>query len=135
MRPGDTEREYCASYGYVDHFLGAADAHSLGEGLFCPHCYPTHPNNPDPPEPAIDMRALRVLRAGRHSGRSFPSDSTIFVPLPEALWRPVSGGCLCDFCKEHPQRRPYWDTLAIAIKPTAREADTTWLVHMPEAHQ
>lgn len=132
-----TEREFCHVHGYTDHFDGRVfdDGVEVGHALHCPQCFPTHVDNPFPtPEPAIDMRHLRVLRESRHSGRSMPSPNTLFIPLPRELWRPVGTGCSCQWCCEHPDVRPYWDTLAVARDRVAGSSDTTWLVHMPEAH-
>ena len=72
-----------------------------------------------------DVRTLRVLRISR----------TIFIPLPASLWRPIdSAGCSCPYCLAHPDKPPYWDTLAVAAEPPEDGADCTWTVHMPEAH-
>jgi hypothetical protein len=70
----------------------------------------------------IDIRALRVVRRG----------STIFIPLPTALWRPIDPpGCSCVFCVEHPLHRPSClDTLALSADDPA--TSHTWMVHKPE---
>lgn len=53
-------------------------------------------------------------------------DGTMFVPLPLEVQRPVTGGCQCSYCKDHPDKTPMWDTLA--LHP---EQDVTWTVHYP----
>jgi hypothetical protein len=53
---------------------------------------------------------------------------TVFVALPAALHREIAGGCQCGFCKEHPDKTPMWDTLAI----DAAAERHTWVVHYPE---
>lgn len=63
---------------------------------------------------------------------------TIFIPLPRAMWRPIDGGCCCRYCsKDRTKTGPaFWDTLAVAADPAGMKGpDTTWTVHMPEAHR
>lgn len=59
--------------------------------------------------------------------------STIFLPLPRALWRETE--CGCEFCRSVPGRRSYWDTLAIAAnKPDVARPDIAWTIHRPAEH-
>jgi len=64
--------------------------------------------------------------------------NTVFVPLPVEAQSPISGGCGCDFCKSHPDRKPMWDTLVLADNPTTarkrKQSDTTHVCHYPEIH-
>lgn len=55
------------------------------------------------------------------------TDGTVFLPLPKSMHRPITGGCQCKFCHEHPDMTPMWDTLA--GHPDERH---TWVVHYPE---
>lgn len=54
-------------------------------------------------------------------------DGTVFLPLPEKMWRPVPFGCECTYCKAHPNKPPMWDTLA-----GHPDKEWTWVVHYPE---
>lgn len=73
------------------------------------------------------MREFSNLPVTRHG-------KTLFVPLPVSAQSPISGGCSCSFCTKHPDRKPMWDTLAIAADRPDHDRDTTWTVHFPEAH-
>jgi hypothetical protein len=53
---------------------------------------------------------------------------TLFVALPAELQRTIEGGCQCLYCKDHPDKPPMWDTLAIDAKAQRH----TWTVHYPE---
>ncbi len=81
------------------------------------------------------MTNLNGLPVTRYDSKA-TGCSTIFVPLPPALHRPIEGGCACEVCKARPDRTPMWDTLAIAAKPTKNTVqfhrDFTWTVHYPE---
>lgn len=59
------------------------------------------------------------------------SKSTIFMPLPPSLWRPIDGGCSCSWCEHHQHLVPMWDTLAVGDKAPSSGADYTWTVHHP----
>ena len=50
---------------------------------------------------------------------------TILIPLPRDQWRPIDGGCVCDYCLD--SEVSYWDTLAVSTKRSH-----SWTVHMPE---
>ncbi len=52
--------------------------------------------------------------------------TTLFVKLPMALRRPCDG-CFCEYCRNHPELEPMWDTLAMS--PDSNHA---WTVHYPE---
>lgn len=54
------------------------------------------------------------------------ADGTVLLNLPQTMWRPITGGCTCQFCKSHPDLFPSWDTLA--CHPDQRH---TWVVHNP----
>ena len=57
----------------------------------------------------------------------------VYMRLPAALQRPITGGCSCSFCRQHPDRTPAWDTLAITTRrPQQQSADHAWTVHMPD---
>jgi hypothetical protein len=59
--------------------------------------------------------------------------NTIFIRLPDALQRPIDGGCHCGYCKANPDKTPKWDALAVAAdKEHVDQPNTTWTVHMPE---
>jgi hypothetical protein len=51
---------------------------------------------------------------------------TLFIPLPEELWRSTGCCCNCEHCKG---RFSFWDTLAVS--PDQRYS---WIVHRPETH-
>lgn len=55
-------------------------------------------------------------------------DGTVFLPLPYAMRKPITGGCQCDYCKAHPHNVPCWDT--VAWNP--RQVTSSWSVHYPE---
>lgn len=55
---------------------------------------------------------------------------TMFVALPRSLRRDIDGGCVCNFCKAHPNEKPQWDTLA--VDSTAPDIGKAWPVHYPE---
>lgn len=90
-----------------------------------------------------------VLPADLNGARVYRSKdgSTIFVPLPKILWKPCGNGrCTCPVCRNafvdaqaiDPNAAypvPYWDTLAIAVKPKPENSDTVWIVHAPEYHR
>jgi hypothetical protein len=50
---------------------------------------------------------------------------TYFARLPASYQKPITWGCECSFCKQHPDRAPMWDTLAT-------DGVDTWVVHHPE---
>lgn len=74
-----------------------------------------------------ELNGMKIL--GQRNG-------TIFVRLPKELQRPIDG-CICSYCKEHPQEPPTWDTLALAVicnkNVSMKRNDTTFTVHMPDA--
>lgn len=55
------------------------------------------------------------------------SNGTTYIRLPAQLQRPTDG-CVCTYCKAHPERTPTWDTLAIPKGVPG----TAWTVHMPD---
>lgn len=60
--------------------------------------------------------------------------STIFIPLPRALWKSASfNPCACANCNGRPG---FWDTLAVAAQREGpgHAADVAWAVHRPEEH-
>lgn len=61
-------------------------------------------------------------------------NKTIFIELPKEAQRPIDGGCVCTFCKAHPDRKPMWDTLAVSAEypEYPGRTDTAWTVHYPE---
>jgi hypothetical protein len=54
-------------------------------------------------------------------------DGTVFISLPEHMQRPITGGCHCPYCRNHPHQLPAWDTLAAHA-----DERHTWVVHYPE---
>jgi hypothetical protein len=65
-------------------------------------------------------------------------ETAIFVPMPRKAWRKIDGGCSCVYCSaDGKPANAYWDTMAVCAEPPAKASnrcDTTWEVHMPEAH-
>ena len=56
---------------------------------------------------------------------------TLFVALPVDARRPIEGGCSCAYCKDHPDRTPTWDVLALPAKGDGWMIGRTWIVHYP----
>ena len=82
----------------------------------------------------IQMNGLRTELA--------TNKKTIFVALPAECWRPIEGGCGCDWCKAHPDQVPQWDTLVVNPVCGRRKgkidslySDYTSTCHYPEFSQ
>ena len=60
---------------------------------------------------------------------------TVFVALPPEAWRPISGGCGCDYCKAHPDKTPMWDTLLVNPTANGTYSDRTSTCHYPAFSQ
>ena len=72
------------------------------------------------------INGTRVTRSG----------ISIFIPLPVEMQTPIKGGCECSFCKEHPEKVPMWDTLAVyANAPDWIKDDTAVTIHYPELQE
>jgi hypothetical protein len=69
---------------------------------------------------------------GMHVVKVLPS--AIYLRIDPGLRRPIDGGCSCTYCRNHPDSRPMWDTLAIPLDPIGSTPDRrgTWTVHAPE---
>jgi hypothetical protein len=74
----------------------------------------------------INMNGLRTELA--------KNKKTIFIALPSECWRPIEGGCGCDWCKSHPDQVPQWDTLVVNPQPSKRPEYTS-VCHYPEFSQ
>jgi len=57
----------------------------------------------------------------------------VYMRIPADLQKPITGGCSCSFCRQHPDRTPMWDTLAVTTRaPKDGDHDHAWTIHMPE---
>jgi hypothetical protein len=61
-----------------------------------------------------------MIKSSMHKARGMT-----FVTLPYSLRKPINGGCSCDYCKDHPNATPAWDTVAT-------DGIDSWTIHYPE---
>ena len=74
----------------------------------------------------IKMLNREPPRIGKHAKGK---QSKVKQPKkPTELQRTIEGGCQCLYCKDHPDKPPMWDALAIDAKARCH----TWTVHYPE---
>lgn len=71
------------------------------------------------------MKSLNGIAVNRRS-------NTLFVPLPRSAWVEIEGGCSCSACTAAGFKIAFWDTMAVAEKPSNNQNDTTWMIHAPE---
>lgn len=77
-------------------------------------------------DPVVNFNGLRT--------KFSTNKKAIFVALLPEAWRPIEGGCGCDYCKTHPDQTPMWDTLVVKPQPPRKgyNNDFTSTCHYPE---
>jgi hypothetical protein len=79
--------------------------------------------------PAVNLQGWSVLDTtlAQRSEVGPVTNRATYLRIPASLQEPISGGCSCNYCRQHPTLTPMWDTLGVP-----QDSGTTWTLHAPE---